>query len=133
MSLGLGPIHHLAILVADLAGAEAFYCGVLGFRIERRWAEKDGTTRSIWLKVGNDALLMLEKAEPKAARRAEGGGGWHMLAFTIDATDRARLEAKLAKRGIAIEGRTDYTLYFRDPEGNRLALSHWPHPVPQRP
>lgn len=130
----LGPIHHLAVLVSDLEQAEAFYCGVLGLRIERRWAETKGKgTRSIWLKLGHDQLLMLEKADARGARRDEQGGGWHLLAFTIEAGERERIETQLAKRGIAIESRTDYTLYFRDPEGNRLALSHWPHPVPQRP
>jgi catechol 2,3-dioxygenase-like lactoylglutathione lyase family enzyme len=131
--LALGPIHHVALLVEDLAQAEAFYSGTLGLRIERRWPEKDGSTRSVWLSLGNDVILMLEKADPGTKRRAELGGGWHLLAFTIGAAERAKLESELVRRHIPIESRTDYTLYVRDPEGNRLAFSHYPHPVPQRP
>lgn len=131
--LALGPVHHLALLVSDLAGAEAFYAGVLGLRVERRWPDGAGGTRSVWLALGGDALLMLERADPGAARRAEAGGGWHLLAFTIAAGERATVEAALRERGVPVESRTDHTLYLRDPEGNRLALSHWPHPAPQRP
>ena len=133
MPLSFGPIHHLALLVEDLAGAEAFYAGTLGLRVERRWPEAGGGTRSVWLALGNDTLLMLEKADAGSARRAELGGGWHLLAFTITAADRSRIESELRARNIAIESRSDYTLYVRDPEGNRLAFSHYPHPVPQRP
>ena len=132
--LSLGPLHHLALLVEDLAAAEAFYSGTLGLRVDRRWPEPaGGGMRSVWLALGNDSILMLEKADVGAVRRADYGGGWHLLAFTIPAAERAKLESDLRARNIAIEERTDYTLYVRDPEGNRIAFSHYPHPVPQRP
>lgn len=133
MALELGSIHHIAILVDDLAAAEAFYAGILGFRVERRWPDEQGGTRSVWLAIGHDALLMLERADPEAPRAGEAAGGWHLLAFTIDAKNRTRVEAELSRKRVPIESRTDYTLYVRDPEGNRVAFSHWPHPVPQRP
>lgn len=131
--LDLGPVHHIALLVRDLPAAEAFYAGVLGLRVERRWPESDGSLRSVWLALGNDMLLMLEKASPADAPRGDMGAGLHLLAFTIAAADRGRIEQELTRRRIAIEKRSDYTLYARDPEGNRIAFSHWPHPVPQRP
>ena len=133
MALRLGSIHHIAILVDDLAAAEAFYAGVLGFRVERRWPDGDGSTRSVWLAIGHDALLMLERCNPDEPRAADGAGGWHLLAFTIEAKDRTRIESELSRKRVLVESRTDYTLYIRDPEGNRVALSHWPHPAPQRP
>jgi hypothetical protein len=37
---------------------------------------------------------------------------------------RQRLEAS----GVVIERETDYTFYFRDPDGTLLALSHFPVP-----
>lgn len=131
--LVLGPVHHIALLVEDLAGAEAFYSGTLGLRVDRRWAEPSGGTRSVWLSLGNDIVLMLEKADPGASRRSDFGGGWHLLAFTVSSDARGRLESDLRARNIPIESRTDYTLYVRDPEGNRIAFSHYPHPAPQRP
>src|SRR4051812_16835624 len=122
----IGPIHHLAVLVEDLAGAEAFYSGVLGLEIEKRWPDDAGGTRSIWLALGNGARLMLERATTGDARRASMGAGWHLLALTIRKEDRAAIESALLTAGIAVDSRSENTLYFRDPEGNRLALSHYP-------
>ncbi|HXX30163.1 MAG TPA: glyoxalase, partial [Myxococcaceae bacterium] len=31
--------------------------------------------------------------------------------------------------GVAVEHETRWTLYVRDPEGNRVALSHHPQPA----
>jgi glyoxylase I family protein len=33
-------------------------------------------------------------------------------------------EARLESHGASIESRTQYTSYARDPEGNRVAISH---------
>ena len=49
------------------------------------------------------------------------GAGHH---FTADT--RAKWEGHLAERGIEIVNRTRWTLYLRDPEGNRIGLSHYP-------
>ena len=133
MALSLGPVHHIAVLVEDLALAEAFYTGVLGLRVDRRWPDEKGGTRSVWLALGRDAILMLERAKPGAKRRADDGAGWHLLALTIAAADRDRIESQLRRKGVTIEKKSDYTLYVRDPEGNRIGLSHYPHPVPVRP
>lgn len=59
----------------------------------------------------------------------EGGQekpGWHLLALTISAADRNDWRTRLAAAGIPITGESAYSLYFSDPEGNRLALSHYP-------
>jgi len=37
--------------------------------------------------------------------------------------DRSAWEANLAVAGVAIESRTEHTLYFRDPDGHRVGLS----------
>ena len=39
----------------------------------------------------------------------------------------AEWERKLAGLNVEIVHRTRWTLYLRDPEGNRLGLSHFPH------
>ena len=44
-------------------------------------------------------------------------------------SERARWEQRLADAGVAIERTTAFSLFFRDPEGNRLALSHHPEPA----
>ena len=124
--IALGPIHHVALLVEDLGRAESFYAGVLGLPVEKRWPDDAGAPRAVWLDLGAGGRLMLERATPGDARRAPMGGGWHLLALSIRQEDRAATELALVAAGIAIESRTEHSLYFRDPEGNRLALSHYP-------
>ena len=134
--------HHFAIKVRDLAAAESFYCGVLGLTVIRRWpGAAGGGERSLWLDLGDapassagSSFLALETlSEPAtAAAAAETAelSGHHLLALRIHAGDRAAWEARLAAAGVAVTHRTSFTIYFRDPEGNRLGLSHHPQPVP---
>ncbi len=48
-----------------------------------------------------------------------------LVAFGIEEADADRWRRTLAAAGIAIEAETAFTLYFRDPDGRRLALSHY--------
>lgn len=116
-------IHHLALLVRDLEGAERFWSGVVGLPLVRR------SERSIWLDLGGGAILMLERTAA-VARSApawqEEAPGWRLCALAIRPEERAALEARLAAAGVAIAHRTDSTIYVQDPEGNRLGFSHFP-------
>jgi catechol 2,3-dioxygenase-like lactoylglutathione lyase family enzyme len=125
-------LHHLAIQVRDLATVERFYRETLGLRELRRWPAKDGGQgeRSVWLDAGDGAFLALERvaAGPTAAEDAARGErpGLHLVALRIARETRADWERRLADAGVAVEARTAFTLYVRDPEGNRVGLSHWP-------
>ena len=127
-------IHHHAIQVRDLARAERFYCGVLGLPVVRRWPAPSGDgERALWVSVGDDAgtFLALEVVPPGPATAAEEPEralrpGHHLVALRVSRDHRAGWEARLTSAGVAITGRTDYTTYFADPEGNRLGLSHYP-------
>ena len=116
-----GPrgIHHLALRVADIERAAAFYSGLLGLAEIRR-NPAGGELRSIWLRAG-DAVIMLERT---LAGAGEAVGSGHLLAFSVD--DLADWEAKLRQAGASIEGRTEHTLYLRDPDGHRVGLSDYP-------
>jgi catechol 2,3-dioxygenase-like lactoylglutathione lyase family enzyme len=109
-------IHHLALRVDDCTRALGFYEGVLGLG-ERRRLEKDGELRAIWLDAGG-AVLMLERG---LRGRAGAAGSGHVLAFAVD--DLATWEGRLRTAGIAIEDRTENTLYVSDPDGHRVGLS----------
>ena len=133
MSDGPTPrgFHHLAIQVRDLPGAERFYRDVLGLAVLRRWPARDGGPgeRSVWLETGDGGFLALEAVaggptaseEDRAARP-----GLHLVALRIERAARASWEHRLAAAGVPVEARTPFTLYVRDPEGNRVGLSHWP-------
>jgi catechol 2,3-dioxygenase-like lactoylglutathione lyase family enzyme len=126
-------VHHVAILVSDLAAVETFYRNVLGLAVLRRWPERadrpEGPERSVWLDMGGAGFLALEKAKGQAHEDTtpeDGRGGLHMIALRISAPDRALWEHHLAAAGVAVTHRTSFTLYVRDPEGNRVGLSHFP-------
>ncbi len=131
MTLAVRGHHHLAIQVRDLAAAERFYVETLGLKVVKRWPREDGPgERSLWLSVGaGEEFLALELCDverPPTPFR-DPHGGLHLLALRIPASDRAAWEEKLAALGVEIVHRTRWTLYLRDPEGNRLGLSHFPH------
>jgi catechol-2,3-dioxygenase len=122
-------VHHLAVQVRDLESAARFYTEVLGLAVLRRWPG-EGQDRSVWIAAG-ESFLALERVteEPEARPFRDARPGLHLLALTIPRAERAAWEARLKAAQVSIEHRTDYTLYFRDPEGNRVALSHYPEPA----
>ncbi len=112
-------VHHLALRVTDIERSHAFYSGVLGLG-ELRRALAGGTLRSVWLSMG-ESVLMLELR--LAGAGSEAGSG-HLLAFAVEDLDV--WAARLDSAGVAIDGRSQATLYFRDPDGHRVALSVHP-------
>jgi catechol 2,3-dioxygenase-like lactoylglutathione lyase family enzyme len=117
-------LHHVALGAQDVDALAAFYRDVLGLPELAR--HRDGVVlRSVWLDLGG-AILMIERTH-EPARRVEGvGAGPFLLALRCTVAERAALEARLAAAGSAIESRTAFSSYARDPEGNRIALSHHP-------
>jgi catechol 2,3-dioxygenase-like lactoylglutathione lyase family enzyme len=127
-------LHHLALQVRDLGAAERFYREVLGLPVLRRWPATAGGDRSVWLDAGGGAFLALERADPAAPAEAapfeDGRPGLHLVALRIAPGERAAWERRLAEAGVAVVARTRWTLYLRDPEGNRIGLSHHPEAAP---
>jgi glyoxylase I family protein len=121
-------LHHIAIQVFDLERANTFYQSLFGLREIRRQAH------SIWLDL-NGAILMLERcaqSNPKQPWKSEQPGLF-VLALTITPEERQSFREKLAALGVEIEHETGFTLYFFDPDGNRLAVSHYPAPEHKSP
>lgn len=118
-------IHHLAVRTSELTEAERFYAGVLGLPVLERFANADGSPRSVWVALGDDAFLALEKT-PEGRARQDEEPGWHCVALRIDRADRERWRERLASAGHPVERESDYTLYVRDPSGALVGLSHYP-------
>lgn len=126
--------HHLAIQCADLGRCERFYREVLGLRVLRRWPREDGGDRSVWLSVGEgneSEFLALERADEQPEERPwrDGRPGLHLVALHITPGDRRVWESRLQEAGVPVAHRTRWTIYFHDPEGNRIGLTHYPHDV----
>jgi glyoxylase I family protein len=122
--------HHLAIQVRSLEETAAFYRRVLGLVEAQRHHRADGTLRSIWLEVPGTSggFLALEETSAEPARddfRTDRPGPL-LLALRIGREERAAALAELERLGVPVVHQTRWTVYFRDPEGNRLALSHHP-------
>jgi len=120
-------LHHVALGARDVEGVAAFYRDRLGLREVRRHHESDGQLRSVWLDLGG-ALLMIEFTD-QPSRPVQGiGAGPFLIAVTVAAEKRAALASMLTAAGFPAESRSEHTLYFRDPEGNRVAISSFPLP-----
>lgn len=120
--------HHLAIQVRDVEKVTAFYREVLGFPELKRHHRADGSLRSVWVGVPGGGFLALEEVpgEPEPGPFQSERPGLFLLAFRIAKAERARAVEALARAGVPVERETGWTVYVRDPEGNRIALSHHP-------
>jgi catechol 2,3-dioxygenase-like lactoylglutathione lyase family enzyme len=129
------PIHHVAIQCADLGRCERFYREVLGLPLLRRWPREEGGDRSVWLSTGGEGFLALERADEQPVARPwrDGRAGFHLVALRIAPGERGAWEDRLAAAGVLVAHRTRWTIYFHDPEGNRIGLTHHPHDVPGVP
>jgi catechol 2,3-dioxygenase-like lactoylglutathione lyase family enzyme len=109
-------LHHLAFRTADVPQLAAFYGEWLGLQVVRR------SERSLWLGLGA-AVVMVERAEPGEPLPATGSLELFALAASVD--ERLALRGRLVARGM-LEAETAHTVYFRDPDGRRVAVSSYP-------
>ena len=128
----LQGFHHVAVQVRDLSLAVRFYTGVLGLPEQARHRRPDGSLRSIWLGMPDGGFLALEEVngEPVQAPFRTSAPGLHLVALRIAPEDRRAVLDELARAGVDVVHQTRWSIYFRDPEGNRVALSHHPHDAP---
>ncbi len=116
-------LHHLALTCRDVPGVADFYARLLGVEELKRHHDEEGSLRSIWLQL-EGSILMVERGLPHAE------GGWRLPAFCIASEDREAWGARLREVDAGPLESTLYTLYGHDPEGNLVALSHYPEEAP---
>jgi catechol 2,3-dioxygenase-like lactoylglutathione lyase family enzyme len=118
-------LHHIALGTADVSRLTHFYCDVLELPERTRHYSESGALRSVWLELG-DALLMIEHSTDVRPAVNGVGAGWFLVALQVSDSGRALLEQRLLAHGSALESRTQWTSYARDPDGNRIAFSCYP-------
>lgn len=125
----LRGFHHLAIQVHDVEAAARFYAEVLGMEEIVRHRREDGSLRAIWVQVPGGGFLALEACTGPLADEGfrRDTPGLLLLALRIEPGERIAWREHLERRGVAIVHQTKWSMYVRDPEGNRIALSHHPH------
>lgn len=109
-------IHHIALRCADVERTAHYYTSVLALRERERKYHPDGRLRSIWLDA-EGVVLMCEQRE--ASEPEVNPLSLELLAFSVDEGELDALRAKMAP----IEAETPFTVYARDPDGRRVAVS----------
>jgi glyoxylase I family protein len=109
-------VHHIALRTNNRRALERFYGKILGLRAIQK------TKRSTWLDAGG-TIVMIEKrerGEPAIAKKSR-----ELIAFGVTKRVHDALKKKLV-----IEDATEFTSYFRDPDGRRIAVSHFRRNAP---
>ena len=112
-------LHHASVIVADLKRSLAFYCDVLGLRVDS--SRPDLGFRGAWLTVGGQQVHLLEltNPDPVSGRPAHGGRDRH-FALNIRNLDALRLTLDAAGVAYTLSKSGRRALFCRDPDGNAL-------------
>lgn len=123
-------IHHVALFARDPSRLAAFYGAALNLPEIRRNTDENGLY-SVWLGSAK-SVLMIERADNVTAHDEKpvlsAGPGLRpahhcLVAFSVEQGEEIAFRDRLANAGGSISHRTESTLYFTDPEGNRAAVS----------
>ncbi len=111
-------LHHLAFRSSDIEALASFYRELFG------WPEvRDLRPRAVWLAISENAVAMIESRE--AGEAPPSAQGLDLVALAANAREKDEFERRAREIG-CFDGRTEHTVYIRDPEGRRLALSSYP-------
>lgn len=128
--MNIQGIDHVVLRVRDLEGAVDFYRRVLGCPVERR----QDAVGMVQMRAGR-SLIDLVAVDGTRGRRggaAPGRDGHNMdhLCLTLSDFDADAVRSQLESHGVDVgeigsrygAGGEGLSLYFTDPEGNRLEL-----------
>ena len=122
-------IDHVALSVADLDKSLKFYTEVLGLKISPRENQKPGTEYFLDCGTSLVGLIQGDKNGDKHELQDGGLGGNH-FSFRVHTKDFDDYVKEVEKRGIKItyqkKREKSWSLYFLDPDGNKLELTAWP-------
>jgi catechol 2,3-dioxygenase len=114
---------HIVLKVRDAGKSKDFYTRTLGLKV----AHEDLERGTVFLSFGREhhelALFQLASGEPPAAAQP----GMHHMAWRLGSFDELRDAYKeLKAMGIAVESTVEHnvtrSVYFPDPDGNRVEL-----------
>lgn len=121
----LTKIGHVNLRVRDLERSKAFYRDVLGFRV----AEQDPNHGGVFMTLGEDFHTLDLVQHPDAKADAPGAGrlGVAHVAFQVGSYEALRDAYRaLLEHGVEIGRAMDHvnqrSIYFSDPDGNRLEI-----------
>ncbi len=112
-------IHHLALLSDDPARLARDYVDTFGLAVAREHTDAHGV-RAVWFDLGG-TLLMIERGAHQG--KAGQGRGLDGLFLAVEPGSGPEWTARLGDR---VTGRSAYTLYATDVDGNRIGVSSYP-------
>ena len=122
-------IDHAAINVSDLGRAMEFYTKVLGLKVTRREPSKLGVEYFLDCGASLMGLIQGKPEEGEHFLNDSGLGGNH-ISFRIRKADFDRAVDELKKHNVQIlfskKREKSWSVYFLDPDGNKLELTTWP-------
>ena len=125
----ISGLDHVALSVADLERSRKFYEEVLGFKVSPREYQKPGT--EYFLDCG-PSLIGLIQGDPKGDKHElqDGGLGGNHFSFRIHTKDFDAAVEDLKTRGVTVtffkKRERSWSVYFLDPDGNKLEMTSWP-------
>ncbi|OLC17050.1 MAG: hypothetical protein AUH29_03425 [Candidatus Rokubacteria bacterium 13_1_40CM_69_27] len=121
----LKKLGHVQLRVADLERSKAFYRDVLGFRV----AEQDPKHGDLFMTLGEDfhTLDFSQHPSPETGQGPSRPLGVAHIAFQVSSYQALReAYCTLLERGVPIDRAMDHvnqrSIYFLDPDGNRLEI-----------
>ncbi len=129
-------IGHVHLKVADIERALAFYCGVLGFELQQRWADEAAFVSA----GGYHHHIGLNTWQSKGGSPPPPGttGLFHVAIRYPTRAALGRALRRLGEAGVPITGASDHgvseAIYLQDPDGNGIELyrdrpeAEWPRP-----
>ena len=123
--IGIQGVHHVAVIVHDLAASMEFYRDFLGLPVNPDRPNDKLPYDGAWLMMGPEMVHLMELPNPDPTdaefRPAHGGKDRH---FCIGVKDLAPLTEALESRGVPFtasrSGRP--AIFFRDPDCNTLEV-----------
>jgi lactoylglutathione lyase len=112
-------IAHIAFQVSDLAKAQAFYGGLLGYEDAFRLYKEDGTTRLVYFKVNDRQYIEIFPGLPPEQDD-------RLSHIALETTNLEALRLYLAEKGVQVpqkinqgqDGNLNFTV--KDPDGHRV-------------
>lgn len=126
-------VHHITLVGATRQSAIDFWEGVLGMPFIFEQPNLDNPNEShLYFDPGDGRLITVftnETREVNPIPNPEGIGNLHHIAFSVSRSTFIETANRLEERGIPNTGEIDrgfmYSIYFRDPLGQRYELASY--------
>jgi glyoxalase family protein len=126
-------VHHITLVGATRQATIDFWEGVLGMPFVFEQPNLDNPDEShLYFDPGDGRLITVftnEGREIDPAPNPEGIGNLHHIAFSVSRSTFIETKKRLDERGIKNTGEIDrgfmYSIYFRDPVGQRYELASY--------